>query len=367
MTSSTDSGAGSPAIPGAGALDGAHACGAIFASPAWQQAWSEATVEPTLAQRLVSAGRVVTGEPLPQSISAVELRLLSESPFWRGYEQDAGVPELWTGLTAYLSTVYAISSPLNALPVTEASRIVDRSRQVGGDWGAEALIVPNIERRDLISHLVEHHKPDGLVRLDATCRLRLPNSMDEYLGALGKSVRTELRRGHRRAEERGVTFGQLQGEAAINLVEEYVELTTASAEKHNIPALYDVPTLRAVLRIPGARLLTAEREGHLLAGIVALSADATLVLWSGGIRYSALKDYHPYTFLLYETISASIGQGLNWVDFGRGNLDFKSRRGFIPTDLWTVIYLLNTDEPDRRRRQLADMHDRLTAFLGRSA
>jgi len=290
---------------------------------------------------------------------------VADSPFWRGYEQDAGMAPLWERPTAHLSTLYAISNPLNRLSASDAVAVISWALPRADRWGAEALIVPNLERADVLAAVAAGQPPHAWVRLDATCRLHLPGTFEGYLQQLDKSVRTELRRGHRRASERGVTIHLRSADDAVGRVAEYVALTTASATRHDIPPLYDTTTLSTMLQMPGARLLSAERQGEMLAGIIAFGHETSLVLWSGGIQYSALKEFHPYTFLLYEIISSSIGSGFRWLDFGRGNLQFKERRGFLPTDLWAAVYIINPAER-ARRQDLSAMHRGISRFLGRT-
>jgi hypothetical protein len=353
--------------PSAGAPTDAHPCGAVFAGDAWQSAWTQTTIESVLNQEdALSWPPPDPARGASRSPVAVPLRLVADSPLWRGYELDAGIGPIWQRPTAHLSTLYAISNPLNQLPAADALTVITQALPHAAHWGAEALIVPNLERADLLAAVAAGLPPHGWVRLDATCRLRLPDTFEGYLQRLDKSVRTELRRGHRRASERGVTVHVRSADDAAERVAEYVALTTASATRHAIPPLYDTATLSTMLRTTGAQLLSAERQGEILAGIIAFRHEASLVLWSGGIQYAALKEFHPYTFLLHETICSSIGSGVRWIDFGRGNLKFKERRGFLPTDLWAAVYIIDPAERARRQRDLATMHCGIARFLERT-
>jgi hypothetical protein len=330
-----------------------HPCGRCFATSGWHRAWERATVEPaTRARVLYDDGAVVCA-----------LRLVRESPLWTGYERDASIAPVWRGPVAYLSSVYAVANPLNQLVPDTAVRLVGDAVREVSTWDAHGLVVTNLEPGPVQDAVLAAHEPDARVRLDATCRLSLPSTMDEYLAALDRSTRTEMRRRHRRAGERGVSFHTRTGADARARLDEYVELTTASARKHGTPPLYDVPTLGALLDAPGTRLYTAEHGGSLLAGIVALTHERCVVLWSGGIRYSAMREYSPYIFLLYEIVAQTIDAGMAWVDFGRGNLDFKRRHGFVPVDLTSAIYLPDGSERAALRERLRTMHRGIAAFL----
>jgi hypothetical protein len=323
-----------------------HPCGRVFADPAWQRAWTRGTTEALLEHR-------------PVGPAGIPLLRLGGSPFWRGYEVDAGGEHVLDFPAAFLSTLYAVSSPLNQLTPAEARLTVEEARGVAKDWGVPVLAVPNLEPGPVLTALTED--ADALVRLDATNRIELGPDLDSYLAGLGRSRRTDLRRRHRRATERGVTFHRRTGQDARARLEEYLGLTGDSAEKHDIPPLYDEATLRELTSVPGAELLTSEHESQLLAGILAFRAGDAVVFWSGGIRYSVLKEYHQYVFLLYEAIAALTAEGVRFLDFGRGNLDFKGQYGFHPTELLTTFHLLG-DQPGLAGR-LRRMHEGIAHFL----
>ena len=84
-------------------------CGALFNQRQWQNAWSATSIESCLAETSLPVGNghaVADGQ---------RLRLISDSPFWTGYEADGDAPAIWSGNVAYLGTLYASTSPLNTL------------------------------------------------------------------------------------------------------------------------------------------------------------------------------------------------------------------------------------------------------------
>ncbi|TYB60269.1 GNAT family N-acetyltransferase [Nonomuraea sp. PA05] len=330
-------------------------CGRVFATESWQDAWLAGQAEPAAAHVRLRAG----GLP-------VTLQLVAHSPLWRGYEGDAGLPPVWDGPVAYLSTVYAVSSPLNQVPAPEAARVaaetVAEALETAQGWGAEALVVTNLEPGPALGELPP---PDALVRLDATCRLRLTDGMDAYLERLATAHRGRLRRYHRRGAQAGLTYHDRDVTEAGQVLPAFARLTRQPAERHGTPPLYSEPALRALLEVPGTRLLSADLDGRPAAGLLSFEHDGCLILWAAGIDYTLLKTHFPYYFLIYEAIGAAAARGCRWVDFGRGNLEFKQRLGFHPVDLWSPVYALAPGRRAHYADRLAEMHRRIGDFLGR--
>jgi hypothetical protein len=329
----------------------------VFACGNWLTAWERTTVEEVFARRYLELRQEIG------SSTFVPLYLVGSSPFWQGYERDARVDPIWTGPVVFLPSLYTISGSLNSVGAQLAPLAVDLAIKQTIEWRAEALLVTNLEANVSMA-CADHRKPNARVRLDATCRLEMPDSIDDYFASLKKGVRSDLRRRVRRAKERGVTFRELNGAAAMPFLPRFLELATASAVQHDMPVFYDLQSLQVLTYGPGARLFVAERDSHLLAGIYAFERNGCLVLWAGGIDYSALREFSPYVFLIHEIVLLANARGWKWVDFGRSNFDFKSKFGFIPVDLWSHAYLFGpSDQASRLRKQLTAMHDRIARFM----
>jgi predicted N-acyltransferase len=234
---------------------------------------------------------------------------------------------------------------------------VDAARAQAQEWGAQALVVANLSR-DIADRLAARLPPDLRIWLDASYELRLPPSSDGYFAGLRRDDRADLRRRWRRASERSVVFAEIEGGDLAARLPEFLELANASVVKHGIEPTYDLPTFEALARVPGARLLVAERGDEMLAGFYAFPANGCLTLWSGGIRYSALREFSPYVFLLYETVALSYRQGWRTIDFGRGNGGFKIRHGCTRQELWSSVYFAHEPQPEALRR-LRTLHERL--------
>ncbi len=334
-----------------------RSCGALFAAPEWHQAWQQATVEPILDDR------VLTGRGHHDETTGVPLYRLTGSALWRGYEDDAGMADVLPRNVAFLSSVYAISSPLNRVAEPEAARILDEAVELATAWGCPLLLATNLEPGPALDHLRSARRPSAEVRLDATCRAVLPASEDEFMATLGRSARSDIRRRHRRAIEQGVTFHRRWGRDSCGKLAEFLALSEQSATEHGNPPLYDLETLHAIIEVPGAVLLTAEHDDRILAGSIAFLHDDCLLVWAAGVDYSALRTYHPYVFLLRETIALAMHLGCRTLDLGRGTFEFKTRHGFTPTVLTTLVYPLR-DSQAQTLAPLREMDRRTTVLLG---
>jgi hypothetical protein len=356
----------SSSIPRPAAAEQPTGFGRLFGTAAWAGAWERATVEVAAERCRVPVEPGGPVEPLtgvPGAAIAVPLTKVRHSPLWTGYEQDAGVSAVWSAPVGYLSSVYAVSGALDRLSPPRAVGVLRRAARQAQEWGCQALVVSNLEAGPVLDSVLAAEPPDALLRLDATCRLSLPESFDAYTAALNRDVRAELRRRWRRATERGVTCAEYTGAQATAALPGFLAVTTASAARHGTPPLYDLWTLQALLDLPGSRLYIAERKGELLAGLLGLEWDGCLTLWAGGIEYSALREFSPYVFLLHELVRRALGAGWRGIDFGRGNFAFKARHGFTPVDLLSPVYVVDGAVRPALTQRLAAMSAGLDAFL----
>jgi CelD/BcsL family acetyltransferase involved in cellulose biosynthesis len=318
-------------------VDPVTAPGDVFASPGWLAAWESTTAEEVVERRYLTASRA-TG---PSPVAA--LSLISDSPFWRGYEQDAHVAPVWNRPVAYLPSLYSFRGPFHRSNVGSAATIVTAARAQAVQWKAQALVLANLDS-STAGRLSADQPGDACIRLDASFSLPLPPTIEGYFSQLKRDHRADLRRRWRRATERGVVLRELVERDALPRLAEFLALANACEVKHGIEPTYDLGTFQALASVPGARLLIAERAGEMLAGFYAFPCGVNLVLWSGGIQYAALHEFSPYVFLLYEVVSLAYEHGWRVIDFGRGNSGFKVRHGCQMSELWMLVYL--TDSSD---------------------
>lgn len=323
------------------------AASSVFDTPAWQDAWALATVEK------IAATHRYRGVPM---------YLVQHSPFWQGYETDAGMASVWAGPVLIVGSLYAFYGPVPEGSRVGVGDVVDRARALAGEWGASGILVVN-QPEEVAREWAVARPPDARVRLDVAYHRLLGLGPDPVLGQLDKHARTDWRRRWRRAAENGVRLVEDQAPQS-DQIDEVVALANSSAVRHGIAPLYDRHTVAAVLGVSGARLIRADWSGRTVAGFVAIEHDRRLYLWAGGIDYEVLAQVSPYLFLLYELLAAADDRGWRRMEFGRGNYVFKRRYGFTGVPLWSLWYEPRPGTTSEHGERLARLHERLTDFMG---
>ncbi|MFC7613537.1 GNAT family N-acetyltransferase [Actinokineospora soli] len=281
--------------------------------------------------------------------------LLESSPFWLGYEVEAGLPPTWDRPLLTVGSVYSVYGPsfLTDDPAAVA-HLVDDVRAQSADHGAAGAMVFNLPEPQA-RRWAAVREPDAVIRLDMSY-YRLPSvGADPVMGDVKQHPRSEWRRRWRRATERGVKLVE-RFDADDAQIDRVLELTNGSAVKHGWPALYDRDTLAAVLSVPGARLIQAEWQGSTIGAWVALEHDERLYLWAGGTDHTVYKEVSPYPFMMYEVLAQAVERGWRQVEFGRGNDEFKVRHGFDGIGLWSLWYAAHPEQVEVYRPRLEALH-----------
>lgn len=289
--------------------------------------------------------------------------IVRDSPFWNGYQTDAGVDDVWSGPVGYLPSLYSVYGPTQLTGPAEIKAALEQAAEGVREHGAVGTLVTNLpptsaERWRAV------REPDAWIRLDIAYACDAASGIDGLFAELPGHERTEWRRRWRRAREQGVECVELHGAGLLGRLPVALELANESAVKHGIEPLYDLETFASVARIPGSRLICAERRGQTLAAFLTVEHDQVLYLWAGGISYEALRPYSPYLFLLYEILSAAPEHGWARIEFGRGNYEFKRRYGFAGTELWSLYYAADDRCAAEHAPKLTAMHDALARFMG---
>lgn len=331
-----------------------------YDSPQWQAAWAQTTVE----HRYHSEQFEVSRHGRPQTLSH---HVVASSPFWSGYETDAGVPPVFDGPIVTLPSLYSVFGPSHLVVSRSAvSEVVERALGDAHRWNAQALLVTNLTA-PAADRWAQILPPVARVRLDIAYFADVSGGIDTVLPAVPRHKRTDWRRRWRRATERGVRLVDLPGPQATAWLPEMLRLSNASAVKHGIAPLYDLTSLQHLARLPQARLFLAEYESRPLAAFLAFEHQGVLHLWAGGIDYTRLAEFSPYLFLLYELIALAPARGWRRLEFGRGNYEFKRQYGFTGVELWTLCYPAAPDAGARLARRLGDLHQQLSRFMGISS
>lgn len=284
--------------------------------------------------------------------------LVSGSPFWSGYQRDAGLGDVWEGPVGYLPSLYSVYGPTHLTEPDAIGDTLDLAAKGVREHGGAGTLVANLPPRSA-ERWAAARTPDARIRLDIAYACDVTGGLDGVLAALPRHERGEWRRRRRRAHEQGVTMIEAADRLPIAL-----QLANDSAVRHGVEPLYDRPTFEAVARVPGARVICADLDGRTLAAFLTVEHDGVLHLWAGGIDHAALRPYSPYLFLLYEMVSAAPERGWTRVELGRGNYHFRRRYGFAGTELWSLYYAAGERAAAVHVPRLATMHERLAAFMG---
>jgi hypothetical protein len=326
----------------------------VFDTAAWLGAWERATPEHRLHHRYLCYD-----EP-DGSVAAAPFYVVAESPMWDSYEADAGVASVWPGPVLSTPSLYSFYGA-NTAPVERARTIIDAGLQQARLSGAEALVVGNLVP-EVAAMWAEVRPPTIAMVLDRTYCADVTDGVEEHLASLDGHARREFRRQWRRSKQRGVTLVVLEGEAMQPRLAEFHALADSTSRRHG-PSLYSVDTFVALSQVPGATLLLAEHEREVVGAFLTFLHGQSLYLWAGGYDYERRAELGTYSFLLYESISFAVDRGCRFVEAGRGNFQFKERHGFIPTDLWSLLYVMPGPGHRELVSRLRDMDTKLRAHL----
>lgn len=319
----------------------------VFDTDEWTDAWSRSTIE-----------RVIASDEAAPPMYAVQ-----HSPFWKGYEADAGVEPVWDRPVLTVGSMYCFYGPAHLAHDAAAVRdVLDRARRRTAEWDSPGVLVANLPTQ-AAREWSAVCAPDAVVRLDVAYYRNVGEGTDPIVGSVSKSVRGDWRRRWRRATEQGVRLVE-EDDPAVEDVDDVLALANTSAVKHDWPPVYDRATAVEVLRIPGARLIRAVWSGRTVAGFVALEHDRRLYLWAGGTDQKLLREVSPYLFLLYELLAAGGDRGWDRIEFGRGNDEFKRRYGFAGNELVSLWYAARPEDVSAYRPKLETLHDRLGTVMG---
>jgi hypothetical protein len=318
----------------------------VFDTKEWLDAWSRATIEK------------VTAQDADANMFAVEW-----SPFWAGYEADAGMEPVWDRPVLTIGSMYSFYGPSHLLGepgAVDASMV--RAQAYAEEWETAGVLVANLPEQAALAW-AELHPPDASIRLDVEYHRQVGEGVDPVLGDVSKRVRGDWRRRWRRALEHGLRFVE-EERPDPERIDEVLGLANESAVRHGWPPVYDRTSAEEVLGIPGSRLFRADYDGETAAGVVVLEHDRRLYLWAGGTHPELLREVSPYLFILYELLATGAERGIERIEFGRGNDAFKRKYGFDGTELWSLWYASKPEEVEVYAPRIGELHEGCARMMG---
>ena len=338
----------------AGPFDGRYFCTTV----AWAQAWEGVRTERVREFRHLA----LEGGPVPE---LVPYYLVDHSPVWRGYEETAGVPPIWSGPAVFSSTVYGVHGGAGGSSAGYRARAVDLGLEQAERWGAEALVFANLDGDDVDAWSAV--RPSGhAVLLDRAYEAPVGGSESAFLRRMTSKVRRELVRQWRRAVDRGVRLRALTGTQIAAHLDEFTRLAIDSSEKHT-DNIYGPEMFRNLTSVPGAVLLAAEHRGRMVGAFYCFLYRGRFSLVIAGLDYEKLRELNTYAFLMYESLRYAVAHDAGIINAGRCNYAYKERHGFHGTDVWALVYPTGSrpDIGDALERMNKGMHEYIARNTGR--
>lgn len=329
----------------------------LFDSEAWLGRWATTPIETfdTVEYVVERAGGDAPRQALP-------LYTVKFSPFWQGYELQTEVAPLCPGPIVFAGSVYSMYTKRGHVPEALVAGAFQEGMERIARQEANLLVVPNLTEEGVADWVRTAGEPAGRVLLDLTYHCHLAGGFEEYLRRLDTDVRRDVGRRLRRAAERGLRVRLLPPDEAEPLLDRALQLTVGTSDHHSWPALYDLPTLRLLLSVPGSVTAVAEVDGEILGVFFGFRhGDDEIVFLTGGVEYGSLTTYSTYVALMYRCIEWAHENGIRRIEWGRDNYRFKERHGLTPVELWGLVYAPAGDAGTGRK--VAHMHDVLSGYM----
>lgn len=342
----------SAAEAGDGEFDGEYFCTSL----AWIRGWERVRTEPVRQFRHL----VLDGGSRPE---LVPFFLVDRSPQWDAYQDDAGVPPVWSGPVVFSSTLYGEHGGAGSADPGYLGSVVDLGLDQARRWSAQALILSNLTDSTLAAWSAA--RPGGTaVLLDRKYEAPVRGSETAFLAGMRGKVRREWVRQWRRAVSAGVQLRALRAEQMAPWLPDFTRLCSASAEKHGVN-IYGQDIFAALMGAPGAVLLVAEHAGRMVGAFLCFLHRGRFAMVSGGLDYARLRELDTYAFLMYESLRYAVAHGAGILDPGRGNFVYKERHGFTGEDLWALVYL--TEPNPAVQMALEAMDKGIHQYIARSS
>ncbi|MFB7672657.1 GNAT family N-acetyltransferase [Kitasatospora purpeofusca] len=251
---------------------------------------------------------------------------------------------MWRGPVLYSGSPHGQYGGAGASTDRLAALTAGAGLALADEFGAHAVVYPGLTA-DQAQRLATAGRHQGAAHvLDLATDVAHVRDLDPTRGLDGwwagtpAGHRRDIRRQWRRATETGLTLTPLADDRMLPHLEAFTALAVGTAERHGT-TLYGQDLFERLSAVPGAVLLAAHHEGHLVGGLYSWLHDGCLYLWASGIDYSHPLGRHAYTWLMTEAPRWAIERGARRIDAGRANYQAKRRLGYRPSVLRTVVHL----------------------------
>jgi hypothetical protein len=265
----------------------------LFDSAGWLGRWATAQIE-----AFHTVDYVVERAAGDTPRQALPLYTVKFSPFWQGYELQTEVAPLCPGPIVFAGSVYSMYTKRGHVPGALVAGAFEEGMSRIARQEAGLLVVPNLTEEGVADWVRTAGEPAGRVLLDLTYHCELAGDFQEYLRRLDTNVRRDVGRRRRRAAERGLRVRLLAPDEAEPYLDRALQLTVGTSDHHSWPALYDLPTLRLLLSVPGSVTALAEADGEVLGVFFGFRHGDEVVFLTGGVEYSSLSTYSTYVALM---------------------------------------------------------------------
>lgn len=201
--------------------------------------------------------------------------------------------------------------------------------------GAQAFGFINVLEGGELARTLPHGDLKGALA-DARFTMDLSpfRTADDYVAALPRAARQDMRRQLRRAEAAGARIAVETDPSEAGLYEIGM-LCHTTAGKHGNPGWYDPDRLTGFALGAGAglRLVTVRIEGRPVVASLSFADGTRFHNWTAGSVPSDQLPFSPYAVLLYGSLDAALDEGCGLLEGGRRNDAWKARLGMVRRDL----------------------------------
>lgn len=123
-----------------------------------------------------------------------------------------------------------------------------------------------------------------------------------------------------------------------NEIEKLARLYYLTTQRLGTPYYWPESQLAVFCRLCGdlVRLIVVEQNGQIVSGFICFEEDGALHFWSAGMDDES-SDFSPYTLGVSAVYRYAFEKGINLIECGRLNSHIKTRLGFKPKRLYSIV------------------------------